>query len=312
MQRAPNSAYYESMVWAISRRALTYESDIHRASLGLFNVLAFEMLENFLCGLPMHKLLEHFAMWVPVGELKRRGPNASGHMFPSWSWMGWVGPVWLRTLKHFGPDVRGIIEKDFDDVGSIGEVKILLPSSKDEWVESPLLSEDWGPRGLLSVETCRLRFTAPAAHLSIIDLNVGLPDDFTELVPSAFSSGREIPRSLIFGLQAQETYAGEVYVDSAFREYLVKRLKEEEAVTASFIELSRTDVNWIRYGLSAIGRDGRDQFPKGKDGSSILPDCCNVLLVEWEDGVAYIRGVGQVHAQQWDKIDSERRQVDLG
>ena len=50
--------------------------------------------EKWVCGMPSTRL-DWALLWQPTGPLRCRAEAHSGHSFPSWSWIGWVGPVTL-------------------------------------------------------------------------------------------------------------------------------------------------------------------------------------------------------------------------
>ena len=50
--------------------------------------------EKWICGMPS-TMLDWALLWQPTGPLRSRDEARSGHSFPSWSWIGWVGPITL-------------------------------------------------------------------------------------------------------------------------------------------------------------------------------------------------------------------------
>lgn len=127
---------YSKLVEQYTLRHISYDSDIINAFLGTFTVLNEFFHSDNLCGLPS-SALDLALLWAPVGRLRRRGnipgnardltnvgpvldhllPTNRGTVlmvfgpeavptfndridrrFPSWSWVGWKGPVDFRLF----------------------------------------------------------------------------------------------------------------------------------------------------------------------------------------------------------------------
>ena len=84
-------------------RNLTHQSDAANAILGVLNQFAGTFGGDFIAGLPDTEMAASL-LWVPIGPHRRRCDPATGKpLFPSWSWLGWVGHVaypWL-TERSF-------------------------------------------------------------------------------------------------------------------------------------------------------------------------------------------------------------------
>ena len=98
--------FWSNIIFQMSKKNLTFESDILDACKGIF--VAFEGSRNwsFLHGMPLH-LLPVSLMWLPVHKLRRRQWKSSstgtlGQRFPSWSWIGWTGTVCVDNLMPRG------------------------------------------------------------------------------------------------------------------------------------------------------------------------------------------------------------------
>ncbi|OAQ69830.1 heterokaryon incompatibility protein (HET) domain-containing protein [Pochonia chlamydosporia 170] len=98
---------YAKLVEIYSRRNLTYKSDILKAFAGIFAVLEEYFESAAVHGLPS-AVISHALLWTPIARLPRRGsqlptsrsasttPNSQ---FPTWSWVGWDGPVEYRVFE---------------------------------------------------------------------------------------------------------------------------------------------------------------------------------------------------------------------
>ena len=79
---------FRTLLQQYTSRALTYETDIHDAFAGLEEFLkavtgskiSFGLAENF---------MDWSVLWTQQTKLRRR------EAFPSWSWLGWKGTIWL-------------------------------------------------------------------------------------------------------------------------------------------------------------------------------------------------------------------------
>lgn len=94
-------AEYCTMVAEYSERSLTYEHDIHSAFEGILGMFKVAEGRDFLWGLPRSCLAQSFA-WSFRSRPKRRevrtrivmpGSEPLYCSFPSWSWVGWIGPI---------------------------------------------------------------------------------------------------------------------------------------------------------------------------------------------------------------------------
>ncbi|KAF2166253.1 hypothetical protein M409DRAFT_23445 [Zasmidium cellare ATCC 36951] len=81
---------YGQLVREYSKRSLTNESDISDAFTGILNVLSGCSGCDFFHARPVTSL-ERSMMWYPIYPGERR-PG-----YPSWSWLGWRGPVDFET-----------------------------------------------------------------------------------------------------------------------------------------------------------------------------------------------------------------------
>jgi len=86
--------FYAQVVQDYSWKLLTYPEDVVAPFSGIAATL-----EQHSGWTITHGLAEQFfdwaLLWVPLGQTKRRPPPRSSLIspFPSWPWVGWVGPV---------------------------------------------------------------------------------------------------------------------------------------------------------------------------------------------------------------------------
>jgi hypothetical protein len=84
---------YSMYVFEYTQRNLTYQADAQAAFLGVLQSLLSDFGSQFIHGLPEAEI-DAALLWSPVGFNTRRcDPVTKNPLFPSWSWLGWVGPV---------------------------------------------------------------------------------------------------------------------------------------------------------------------------------------------------------------------------
>jgi hypothetical protein len=90
----PDLREYAQLVGDYSRRKLTYEDDVLNAFSGITNTLTKTFLGGFYFGLP-RLFFDTAMLWQSKGQLLRRNEE----VFPSWSWVGWVGKIDVDNWK---------------------------------------------------------------------------------------------------------------------------------------------------------------------------------------------------------------------
>jgi hypothetical protein len=86
-----NFDLYAFVISDYSNRNMTVQADAERALLGIFERLAGHFRGSFIHGLPDTEL-DSALLWCPLGSSERRvDPETGEPLFPSWSWLGWVG-----------------------------------------------------------------------------------------------------------------------------------------------------------------------------------------------------------------------------
>ncbi|GJP95559.1 HET-domain-containing protein [Aspergillus niger] len=95
---------YESLVEKYTERKLSYPADILDAFTGISSVLGYnyriEGCEELISGLPRRDFLRYL-LWSPKETPTRRLPRVTGRheeCFPSWSWIGWMCPIFYKPI----------------------------------------------------------------------------------------------------------------------------------------------------------------------------------------------------------------------
>ncbi len=95
---------YKHIVEPYTKRSLTFPMDIQNALSGLITFLEARFIGKMIFGLPA-PVLDLVLLWTPAARIRRRQRAAleTSHGeggFPSWSWMGWLGPINHMITSH--------------------------------------------------------------------------------------------------------------------------------------------------------------------------------------------------------------------
>jgi hypothetical protein len=92
------------LVSEYTQRHLTFQTDAVRAFQGILNWLRSDFGRQFVHGLPETEL-DAALLWSPIGSCtRRRDPESGNCLFPSWSWLGWIGHAaypWTVEREYF-------------------------------------------------------------------------------------------------------------------------------------------------------------------------------------------------------------------
>jgi hypothetical protein len=84
---------YTQIVSEYTERNLTWQKDALRAFLGVQNYFYGAFESDIVHGIPEGEF-DAALLWSPIGKHDLRwDPETGRALFPSWSWLGWVGPV---------------------------------------------------------------------------------------------------------------------------------------------------------------------------------------------------------------------------
>ena len=99
-ERQPIWYSYRRAVVEYTKRNLSYESDALNAFQGVASLIQPAFKGDFLFGLPETEL-DIALLWQPDSHVRRRvDPETKAPLFPSWSWLGWIGQVTYTWLSH--------------------------------------------------------------------------------------------------------------------------------------------------------------------------------------------------------------------
>jgi hypothetical protein len=304
-----NFREYTKVVLQYTQRLLSYPSDIGRAFAGIQNALESCLTLPFVHGLPT----SHFdaaLLWMPVRSLTRRVVEDDKSP-PSWSWMGWCGPVQYTMVdaKVNRPEVRvhPLVRWHHADGGSGGFELLngygigmatachpagrLVKSWKDNrWskdclykcAESPESESNIVVPEPVSAVDGLLRFHTLSASFRIGDSD-SVGGDTSCLIIEESLRTMEYDHDRLFIRSMRPEGKCCRIIDHVGRSagYMVWNEKgPEKCATSEMIILAATA--------------GRRDLSSGYSGYA-------VMAVEWEDGVAYRTGLGEVDQEAlWD------------
>ena len=310
---------YEMLVSDYSARNLSYDSDALNAVHALLMVLERHTDSSFLVGMPVYHLLDHFALWTPTTLSCRR---ANG--FPSWSWVGWKGRVDFPFYFGALAGVSIIHSACFDDYIAVLEDRNEAVVVKAGQRTIPNTTYRTSTRIVIE-------FQAPTAELQVSQFAWGSPrtcedrhsQSHAVIVDNSSAGAVLFNRSAalepMYVLQGQTLQEG-------------WRKSQTETVTYSAIALSADEMSWgyqfhidddpmsqaNRRILDESGNPLFEHAPfdieKWNGGEQYPAQAClvNIIVVKWEDNVAYRIGVGQVHVDAWKLCGATMRNIRLG
>jgi len=141
--------FYAEIIQEYSWKLLTYPEDVTKALSGMLGALEQHSGWTFAHCLP-EQLLDWALLWVPAGSHQRRPAPPSGPIlrFPSWSWIGWVGPITFNlnfghTLKPLNSLLSNVeIESVGETISSFRGVNRIL-SGKRKVFGTGIVGEEW-------------------------------------------------------------------------------------------------------------------------------------------------------------------------
>ena len=189
-----NTITYQRIVPRYTSRQLSFVTDIVRAFEGIAAKLQPVFRGPLPFGLPQTEL-DHALLWLPSGALIRRTDPLTGTpLFPSWSWMGWIGTVdydgkeklsriqWVDSegIVYEADELRKPLLKDPSEQAewlsrwTKHEMRSVFQyyvedSNPDIWFRHPTAKEDERLSGPdLLPGTSHFRFWASTVHLNVI------------------------------------------------------------------------------------------------------------------------------------------------
>lgn len=344
-----NLHVYEDIFFELTSRNLSYEEDIINAFQGVSNVLSRDLFNSspFLFGIPLC-MLDLALLWYPTSTLHRRKRVGSNPCyFPSWSWAGWVGHFeldWYGNISEKTTSQVGYLSADGSDTPLEAELTGMPGSS---WLHWNLWERNVGD-GQFIYYTRRNGdaerwFCHPIpdlvnGQLIPVDVENGqlhLRARITKLIVTSKHSGRwcQSPKCndgvhdkcelSIF--DSDGIRAGVVTLDGTTFRKLVPGLHDFVCLSQATLSHADSDPAWDEETESYAGKPGGpplnprppldkedEPFDQARYDANICWCFYNVMMVEWQDGVAYRLGIGQVHIHAFDKASPQTHRILLG
>lgn len=344
-----NFGTYARAVEGFSVRGLSFESDVLNAFAGITNYLRPIMRGGYVYGLPETEL-DEVLLWQPVGPMKRRVLSDNGNpIFPSWTWAGWIGPVYYLYADVFSEVTWQAVDqqefsseefrypnecKDQNDGkwehrnAAFWHYYVHSDSPDIYYLHPTALERERPPRLRLDTKLGRLLFWAFSAHFDITgDHNIHSRVGDTELC----KEGQHVV-CLLSMFDREGRLAGTVRIPGPIASDLSKGSHE-------FILVSRTRLDqknlydedplkidkkhFANWSLEHTSFKVEDDNPSDIWGPKYAFDhtrydaekffCVyNVMLVEWKEGVAYRLGLGWVHIDAFHQALPEKKFITLG
>lgn len=302
---------YPRLVSHYGTRRMTYDSDGLNAISSILSVSASGMKDGYLCGLLVSTLLEQGLFWFPFAsspQFRRRGPSLKGHNFPTWSWVGWVGPVWYVDFRDRAAELdpkariirRWAIEHPYGVLRSdlLHFPRAAWPMTSD--VDDSLQKND----ALKRIETGILCFEAMLCHFSI----------GTECW-AQFEESRDVDCSWtgLYKIFSGGVWIGSVHLSHEARKELGNGFNglHEFIATAQSVDVEtdlwevesnrfdpEADIDWTRLYDPALNdvNDGHVYY---------------VLLLKHDGDVFTRQGIGQIHKASWEVSPWDLEQIRL-
>ena len=302
----PFPVFWPTMIREYTNSSLSFDSDGLNALSGILQNFSQGINDGFLCGLPVSTLFEAGLLWVPSRTLRRRGPTSVGSLFPSWSWVGWVGEVTFEVQNEDSDailDARLITEWSLNYEHSIlRSTDLHFPSAAGQ-LSSSASSTIWmaANSSLQGIQTGYLCFTTKSAMFNIEE---SCWNQF--ITPSDY----DYEHNGLYRVLREDTWIGSIHLEHS----TARNLPVGPSQTHEFIVLARSggrveplrvperqteESNWILL----FDEDLLEQYQA---------DVYDVMLVIVEQDIAYRRGIGQIHKDSWDNAGWQSKGIQLG
>ena len=325
-------AAYRKLVKTYTLRKLSYDSDILDAFSGLFAVLNEYFESDIISGLPT-SVLDLVLLWAPAARLPRRGCKLMtvenenfglgqvDRNFPSWSWVGWTGPIdysfFADIVSIEEPLPTPLVKSYTIEVDGKPRVIPARISGKETSLDSTSrigTPSDAGgvptpvPSPGASLTPHILEFYAPCVPLTAFTLPP--QREYLSRQEHIHSTGSQSvrhildPRGKRCGLWWEQ--AGYVYVG--------RNMSAAAESKMLFVGINQHGDTWRpRTGPNRVEGEIRmfdaDVYPAAGKGSGLV----NVLAIDLDMGHAYAERitVARIHVKAWEEAGPQMRLVQL-
>jgi len=344
----PNFSGYTDTVEVYTKRKLTYPEDILSAFNAFMTVQGSAMKSSFISGIPELFLPSLLCWHHGAGRsyysrfLQQRRTGHHGEIlkaFPSWSWVGWFGPVNMQSANTAcRMAIRRLSCSALENTHLIDFYKVIMEphGERKAYVKDLHYYETRGLTRLVENESrsSKLPFKVFMKHPVVQEDDV---ESLTaEYVPSTILGFRT--RRLITSLSRhdRDDLKEETPILKGPGGQVIGIL--DISISANALQLPRHEVELICISLSrpvctahAPLRDFHNGWVfQGDCPKECFPDyyhgifgihtpaskwqflAYHVLWIEWEDGIAYRKAIGHVWKDEWDAADTQEVDIRLG
>lgn len=326
----PDLSQYFALVGDYNNRKLTFEKDALHAFSAITTAMSSSFPGGFIFGIPTF-LFDIGLLWSCSSSLKRR------HAFPSWSWLGWTGPVhlgltydalWHPLCSEYDPyaDIRIFPLIDWMATYRDGSSLHPIDNSYHHYT-APTYPEN-GPA---------LRGWRRTTFESASEVKEGFEHSnykgnvfnypFPTSLPILDFPFDEWPSYLTFKVKSCVFHLGECRKDET-TESLPVDLEDEFGRWVGVVETRFTDRKQFDLGRSCKTIAVSHASVKRRDYMTEQPfiemnhiyevmgldtyDFYNILWVEMMEGVAYREAIGRVWKEAWDRQNPVYEDIILG
>jgi len=344
----PNISGYTDTVEVYTQRKLTYPEDILSAFNAFMTVQGSAMKSSFISGIP-ELFLPSLLCWhhgagrtYPSGFLQHRRTSRHGEIlkaFPSWSWVGWSGPV---NMNSAAAACRLAIRKphcstlEYPHLIDFFKVMIEPHSERREYVKDLNYYETRGLISLVEAEHYAHRFP-----FKVFDKHPMVREEEVQSLTAGCVHSTILEfrtRRLIASLSKhdRDDLREETPILTGCEGHVIGILDID--ISLDSLQLPQQEVELICVGVDTpvcTEHAHLRNFRQGDVFANICPRGCfegyrhflhgihtpaskwqflayHVLWIEWEDGIAYRKAIGHVWKDRWDAADTEEVDIRLG
>lgn len=302
--------YWRTLIFEYTKRAMTFEGDALNAVKGVMASYCRNIGETPVCGLPLTTLFEYGLMWIPTEPLRRRAADRTG-MFPSWSWLGWVGAVHWEDIdddKHIkeGRIIhRWSLQSCLDGGDPNKPIPVYVRNDRDKITFKTESDHSPDMSAISALQTGILHFSTLSLHCQVTRLIQ---------VQLLYSEDPQSRHTGIYAIMHGNKQIGGIHLEHNVADTLVRDSREKH----EFIALSAPIDSWYLHPrLSQADYDENDDLiplfdSRLLDGEVSSDAVYNVMLITWEGGLAYRAGIGQIHKESFDAAGPMVRDIQLG
>jgi hypothetical protein len=340
----PDLDQYMKLLRDYNRRKLTHANDAYRAITGLFAVWSRVYQGGFISGLPQI-FLESALFWQPFDPMEKRDPASIAGMtedfLPTWSWLGWYGEIdtveWARHWDSLNPLYRNgfsmprtVSIHDWyygDDRNNLKKVNsysmryedalhyhdLPLPVNWERLGPDTEQTDAASPARFLSCRTRRTFIRHESFYMyyyrgSCVSVALCTRDDKAKKVFGIITLNSSILTEEFITLSLAEHglladrhgfSTRKTKIENGFRGLELVELSHAVATVEGFYNEKR-----LREPIRKLA-----DHPRNTDG---LFELVNVMWIEWADGIAYRKAVGQIMRPTWESFDLEWIDLILG